>query len=148
VLRFSGVCYVIHQTVFVKKAVHDRLGLYRYKEFLNCCDFDFILQLGRTGCQIGHLPELIVNYRYHEHGQSADLRVTRNMAKEASRIMKEHGFPEGLAGKLLRIYYRGKRQFQKLRYRGRCDLVPGNWLLKRHMREKTSFTSNIDFGKV
>jgi len=73
VLRFSGVCYVIHQTLFVKKTVHDRLGLYRHKEFLNCCDFDFILQLGRTGCQIGHLPELIVNYRYHEHGQSAGL---------------------------------------------------------------------------
>jgi glycosyltransferase involved in cell wall biosynthesis len=148
VLRFGGVCYVMHPTLFVKKAVHDRLGFYRHKEFLNSCDFDFILQLGRTGCQIGHLPELLVNYRYHEHGQSADLRVTRNMAKEASRIRKEHGVPDGIAGKLLRIYYRGKRQLQKLQYRGRCDLVPGSWLLKKHMREKTSFSSNIDFDKV
>jgi len=148
VLRFGGVCYVMHPTLFVKKSVHDRLGLYRHTEFLNACDFDFILQMGRAGCQIGHLPKLLVNYRYHEHGQSADLRVTRNMAKEASRIRKEHGVPDGIAGKLLRIYYRGKRQLQKLRYRGGCDLVPGSWLLKKHMREKTSFSSNIDFGKV
>ncbi len=148
VLRFGGVCYVMHPTLFVKKSLHDRLGLYRHKEFLNCCDFDFILQMGRAGCRIGHLPELLVNYRYHEHGQSADLRVTRNMAKEASRIRKEHGVPDGIAGQLMRIYYRGKRQLQKVRYRGRCDLVPGSWLLKKHMREKTSFSSNIDFGKV
>jgi len=80
VLRFSGVGYVIHQALFVKRAVHDRLGFYRHKEFLNACDYDFILRLGETGCRIGHVPELLINYRYHDHGQSADLRITRNMA--------------------------------------------------------------------
>ena len=46
VLRFSGACYVIHQTLFVKKALHDRIGLYRHKEFFNCCDYEFILRMG------------------------------------------------------------------------------------------------------
>lgn len=148
VLRFGGVCYVIHQTLFVKKTIHDRLGLYRHKDFLNCCDFDFILSLGRARCRIGHVPQLLVNYRYHEHGQSADRRVTNNMAREGLIIMKAHGYPDGLLGKAFQIYYRGKRQFQKLRHRGTCDLISGRWILKKHMREKTNFSSNIDLDKL
>jgi glycosyltransferase involved in cell wall biosynthesis len=147
VLRFA-VAYIIHQTLFVKKSVHDRLGLYRHKDFLNGCDYDFILRLGQAKCRIGHLPELLVNYRYHEHGQSADLRITRNMARETSIIRKAHGVPEGVRGKFLNLYYRGKRQFQKLRYRGKMDLIPGTWILKKHMKEKTSFSSNTNFDKL
>jgi glycosyltransferase involved in cell wall biosynthesis len=143
VLRFSGVCYVIHQTLFVKKAVHDRLGVYRHKDLLNSCDYDFILRLGRAKCKIGHVPALLVNYRYHEHGQSADLRVTRNMARESLIIRKEHGYPGGVRGYFLRLCMRAKRQFQKLGYRGKCDLIPGTWSLRKHMREQTSFSSQI-----
>lgn len=148
VLRYSGVCYVIHQTLFVRRAVHDRLGLYRAEEFLNCCDYAFILELGRAGCRIGHVPALLVNYRYHEHGQSADLRVTRNMARESALIRADHGVPDGLRGKSLRAWFRGVRQWQKLRQRGRCDLIPGHWLLRKHMKAQTSFTSNIPVEKL
>jgi glycosyltransferase involved in cell wall biosynthesis len=143
VLRFSGVCYVIHQTLFVRKAVHDRLGLYRHKDLLNTCDYEFILRLGKAECRIGHVPHLLVNYRYHEHGQSADLRVTRNMARESLIIRKEHGFPQGFKGHVLRTYARLKRQAQKILYRGKCDLIPGTWKLRKHMREKTNFSSRI-----
>ena len=148
VLRFGRVCYVIHQTLFVKKAVHARLGLYRYEQFMNSCDWDFILAMGRAKCRIGHVPAFLVDYRYHEHGQSADLRVTRNMARESAVILKDHGVPEGAWGRVLRTFYRGKRQAQKLLHHGRCDLVPGNWILKKHMKASTSFTSNIDFQKL
>jgi glycosyltransferase involved in cell wall biosynthesis len=148
VLRFSGVCYVIHQTLFVKKTVHDRFGLYRHKEFLNCCDYDFILRLGKGKCRIGHVGRALVNYRYHDHGQSADLRITRNMAQEARIIRRAHGVPEGLWGTVLRACFRGKRQLQKLVYRGKCDLVPGTWLLRKHMRTKTTFSSNIGLDKL
>ena len=143
VLRFSGVCYVIHQTLFVKKVVHDRLGVYRHKDFLNSCDYDFILRLGRAGCRIGHVPSHLVNYRYHENGQSADLRVTRNMARESLLIRRAHGASGGLKGKLKQYYYRGKRQWQKLQCRGKCDLIPGKWILRKHMRERTQFSSHI-----
>jgi glycosyltransferase involved in cell wall biosynthesis len=147
VLRYA-IGYVIHQTLFVRKAVHDRLGLYRHKEFLNSADYEFILRMGRAGCRVGHVPQLLINYRFHEFGQSADRRVFNNMMRESALIMKEHGRPGGLRGKLYRVVYRGKRQFQKLFTRGRCDLVPGSWLLARHMRQKTSFTSNIDMRKL
>jgi glycosyltransferase involved in cell wall biosynthesis len=147
VLRFSGICYVIHQTLFVRKTVHDRLGLYRHKEFRNSCDYDFILRLGQAGCRIGHVPKLLINYRYHEHGQSADLRVTNNMLREATIIRREHGAPTGFKGSIFRFLFRGKRQLQKLRYRGRIDVVSGNQILKKHMRAKTNFSSNTDFGK-
>lgn len=148
VLRFSGVCYVIHQALFVRRAVHEKLGLYRHKEFKNCCDYDFILKLGQAGLKVGHIPEYLVDYRYHDHGQSADLRVTRNMARESAIIRKAHGVPEGFKGKALRAYYRGKRQLQKLRYRGKLDVRPGTWILRKHMKEKTSFTSNTEFEKL
>jgi glycosyltransferase involved in cell wall biosynthesis len=148
VLRFSRVCYVIHQTLFVRKSVHDRLGLYRHEDFLNSCDYEFILRLGRAGYSIGHLPEFLIDYRYHQHGQSADLRVTRNMAREGAIILREHGVPDGVRGKILRVIYRAKRQFQKLRYRGRIDMVPGTWFLRKHMRAKTNFMSNFSVDKL
>src|SRR5262249_29989690 len=118
------------------------------KNFLNSCDADFILRLGKNGCKVGHLPRLIVNYRLHEHGQSADRRVLRNMHHEFLLIRREHGFPGGLKGKVLEIFARAKRQFQKLRYRGKADLVSGKWFLRKHMRDKTTFSSNIGLDKL
>ncbi len=149
VLRYA-VGYVIHQTLFVRKAVHDRLGVYRHKEFLNTCDYEFILRLGKHGCRVGHLRQLLINYRYHEHGQSADLRVTRNMKRETVVIRREYGVPEGLRGQVYRIAFRLKRQWQKLIHRGHLDLMPGTWILhlRRQMKKQTSFTSNIDMKKL
>ena len=148
VIRFSGVCYVIHQTLFVRKALHDRLGLYRHKDFLNVCDGDFILRFGQAGSRIGHVRALLVNYRYHEHGQSADLRVTRNMAREWKLIREAHGVSFNRWGRCLAVYYRAKRQWQKLTRRGKLDLVTGRWKLRRIMQTQTSFTSNLDLTKL
>jgi glycosyltransferase involved in cell wall biosynthesis len=148
VLRFGSVCYVIHPTLFVKKNVYDRLGTYRHDRFLNCCDVDFILRLGQSGCRIGHIPEFLVNYRLHEHGQSADRRVAENTKREYLVIRKEHGFPEGIAGKFLEGFARVKRQLQKAFYRRTMDIVPGKWFLRKHMRDKASFSSNIGVDKL
>ncbi|MEY2536728.1 MAG: hypothetical protein QOG67_468 [Verrucomicrobiota bacterium] len=148
VLRFGNICYVIHPTLFVRKGTYERIGAYRHKAFLNSCDADFILRLGQNGCRVGHIPKLLVNYRLHEHGQSADRRVLRNMHREFLIIRKEHGFPDGIKGKLLEIFARGKRQFQKIFYRGKLDLISGKWFLKKHMREKTTFSSNIGLDKL
>lgn len=148
VLRFSGVCYVIHQTLFVKKRVHDRIGLYLHERFRNCCDYEFILRMGRENCRVGHVPELLIDYRYHDYGQSADLRITTNMAREALIIRHEHGFPGGWTGPVLVKLFRAKRQLQKLFYRGRCDVVSGRRILRRHMRAKTKFSSNIGLDKL
>jgi glycosyltransferase involved in cell wall biosynthesis len=148
VLRFTGICYVNHPTLFVKKSVYDRIGAYRYKDFHNSADYEFILRLGRAKCRIGHISEFLVDYRYHEHGQSADLRITRNMRRESAIILKEHGVPVGMFARVFRLLFRAKRQLQKLLYRGRCDLIPGNWLLKKHMRAKTTFSSNIGLDKL
>lgn len=148
VLRFGSVCYVIHPTLFVKKSIYDRLGAYRYDKFLNSCDVDFILRLGQQGCSIGHIPKPLVSYRFHEHGQSADRRVLNNTAREYLAIRKEHGLPDGPAGRLLAFYARAKRQYQKLRHRGKLDVIPGKWFLKKHFRDKTAFSSNIGVDKL
>lgn len=148
VLRYSGSCYVIHQTLFVRRQLHDRLGLYRYKDLKNTCDYDFILKLGRAGCPIGHVPVYLVNYRYHDYGQSSDWRIAAIMARERAILLKEHGCPTGLVGQLFHLVYRLKRQSQKLLYRGTCDLIPGTWYIRRYMKEKTNFSSNIGLDEL
>jgi glycosyltransferase involved in cell wall biosynthesis len=148
VLRFGSVCYVVHPTLFVKKAIYEKLGNYRYDQFLNCCDVDFILRLGENRCHVGHIPQVLVNYRMHEHGQSADRRVAENTQREYLAIRKEHGVPGGIIGKFLEVFARTKRQLQKLIYRGKLDLTSGKRFLKKHMREKTSFSSNIGVDKL
>jgi glycosyltransferase involved in cell wall biosynthesis len=148
VLRFGNVCYIIHPTLFIRKSVHEHIGLYRYEQFLNCCDVELILRLGKESCRVGHINSYLANYRLHEHGQTADRRVARNMQREYLAIRKEHGFPGGARGKILELFARLKRQVQKLLYRGRLDLIPGSWFLKKHMREKTTFSSNIGVDKL
>jgi len=147
VLRF-GLPYVVHPTLFVRKSVHDRLGLFRHERFLNSCDYDFLLRLGRANCNIGHLPQFLINYRFHAHGQSADTRVARNSAREQVILRKEHGLPAGLLGLAYNVWYRLVRQGQKLRYRGRCDFIPGGWILRRHLQPKTQFSSNAGVDKL
>ena len=94
------------------------------------------------------MPHALANYRLHEHGQSADRRVSENMQRESLAIRKEHGFPGGATGKVLEIFAKAKRQLQKLFYRGKFDLVSGKLFLKKHMREKTTFSSNIGVDKL
>ena len=147
IIRY-GHNVVNHQTLFLKKEIYLRLGGYRYKEYKNCCDYEYVMRLIRGRCRIGHIPVYIVNYRYHEHGQSADLRVRANMARESELIRKEYNVPGGWIGKALGIYARLKRQAEKLVLRGKCDLMPGNLLLKKHLRQKTSFSSNIGVDKL
>jgi glycosyltransferase involved in cell wall biosynthesis len=147
VLRFSGIGYVVHPTLFVRKSLHDRLGLYNYKRFVNCCDGDWLLRIGQAKCRVGHVPAFVVNYRFHQFGQSADMRVQRNTEREWRLIRSEHGVPMDWRGTILRAAYRGKRQWQKLIHLGKIDLVPGKWILRRMMQPTTSFTSNIDMAK-
>jgi GT2 family glycosyltransferase len=140
--------YICHHTLFVRKAVYERLGGYRHKEYKNGCDYDFILRLGRAGCRVGHVRALLVDYRFHEMGQSADARVMRNMHEESLRIRREHGFPGGAWGSLLAHCHRAKRQLQKLIYRGKCDVVPGRWLLNKHMHQRARFSSNSGVDRL
>jgi len=143
-----GVDYICHQALFVRREVYERLGGYRHTEFLNSADYEFKLRLGRAGCRVGHLPQLLVNYRFHPQGQSADRRIIRNMLEEAVRIRREHGHPGGWRGICLRLVFKSKRQVQKLLLRRKCDLIPGTWLLKSHLREKAQFSSNAGLDKL
>jgi glycosyltransferase involved in cell wall biosynthesis len=148
VIRYGHGGMVNHQTLFLKREVYLRLGGYRYKEFKNCCDYEYLMRLVRAACRIGHIPVHIVNYRYHEHGQSADVRIRANMARESAIIRDEYGVPGGVMGKLLNSYARLRRQAGKLLLRGKCDLIPGEWLLKRHLRQRATFSSNIGLDKL
>ena len=148
IIRFGFANVANHQALFLKREVYLRLGPYRYREFKNCCDIDYLYRLIKAGCKLGHINTLIVNYRYHDHGQSADLRVRANMVAECARIAQEYGVPGGTLGKCLMIYARIKRQVEKLIFRGKCDLIPGHWHLRKHLREKTQFTSNIGVDRL
>jgi glycosyltransferase involved in cell wall biosynthesis len=140
--------YICHHTLFVRREVYARIGVYRSKDFRNSADYEFKLRLGREHCRIGHLPEYLVNYRYHTAGQSADRRIIENMIVEAARVHREYGRPGGIKGKILKVLYKAKRQLQKLFLRGKIDLIPGHWKLKSHMVDKAEFSSNSGLDKL
>ncbi len=137
-----------HQALFVRKRTYDKLGLLRHKDFKKCCDYEFLVRLTHHHCRVGHIRDYVVRYRYHQFGQSADERIVANMARESAAIRKEYGVPGGFVGKLLSKYGRAKRQVQKLFLLGKMDLIPGKRHLARHMREKTTFSSNIGLDKL
>lgn len=147
VLRF-GLGYVIHPTVFMRRKVFDALGGYRHKIFKNTCDFDLFCRMGRAGCRVGHLPQILVDYRIHSLGQTADMRIRENMRKEDAQIQREHGKAAGWLGGIQRIYAKIRRQTQKLFIRGKIDLVSGNWKSRRHLVTKATFSSNIGLDKI
>lgn len=147
IIRF-GFGLALHQALFVRKATYERLGLLRHKDFKNACDIEFLTRMAHARCRVGHIREYVVRYRYHPFGQSADKRIVANMARESALIRREYGVPGGLIGRMLRSYARLKRQVQKLVLLGRCDLVPGRWRLRKHMRDKTEFSSNIELDKL
>ena len=146
-LRF-GVCYVVHPTLFVRKRTYERLGAYRHRDYLNCCDYEFILRMGAGHGVVGHIPALLVNYRFHSYGQSADVRVARNTQREARLIRQAHGVPGGIPGLMLNLYARTRRQVQKLRRRGKVDVIPGRWLLRPHMKKRGTFSSNAGVDRL
>ena len=142
ILRF-GRDYICHHTLFLRRETYDRVGVYRHREFRNCCDYDLLLRLGRGAFAIGHVPVLLVDFRIHQFGQTADKRISENMKRESDTLRREHGKPDGFPGVLLAVFARLKRQAQKLRYRGKCDLIPGTILMRRYMRDRTTFSSNV-----
>jgi glycosyltransferase involved in cell wall biosynthesis len=147
IIRFGfGVAH--HQALFIRKRTYERLGGLRYKDFKNCCDFEFMMRMAINHCNVGHIREYIVRYRYHQFGQSADSRIVANMKREISSICKEYGTPRGFVGRLLHSYARCKRQVQKLVLLRKCDLVSGRWYLRRHMRSRTQFSSNLGLDKL
>lgn len=133
--------YICHQTLFVRKPVYERIGGYKHQDLKYCCDFEFILRLGREGCVVGHVRAYLVNFRFHAGGLSGDRELEQRMRQETLRIREQYGFPGGLWGGILANGYRAKRQLQKLRYRGACDLISGRSLLKKHLREKAGVSS-------
>jgi glycosyltransferase involved in cell wall biosynthesis len=147
IVRF-GMGNALHQALFVRKTTYERLGLLRHKDFKNACDAEFLARMAHAKCRVGHIREYVVLYRYHQFGQSADKRIVANMARETALIRREYGVPGGAVGRLLGYYARVKRQVEKLVLLGKCDLVPGRWRLRKHMREKTEFSSNIQLDKL
>ncbi len=147
IIRF-GFGMAHHQSFFLRKAVYERLGSYRYKEFKGACDIEYLYRIVRARATIGHVNALLVNFRFHQRGQSVDVRIRENMARETARIRAEYGIPGGWPGQVLMTYARVKRQVQKLIMRGKCDLIPGNLLLRRHLRQKAAFSSNIGLDKL
>ena len=53
-----------------------------------------------------------------------------------------------MIGRMLVHYARLKRQVEKLFILGKCDFIPGGMHLRRHMRAKTEFSSNIGLDKM
>lgn len=147
VLRF-GLCMVIHPTLFMKRSVFLRLGGFDHRKFRSSADYDLILRLGRNGYMVGHLPRLLANYRIHDFGQTADRRIQLNTRRENAVLQREHGLKQGPVGWFQRIYGRLRRQGQKLVMRKKVDVIPGTFYLRKYLKNKTHFSSNIGLDRL
>ena len=147
VLRF-GLGYVIHPAFFLSRDFYERLGGFRYKELKNCADYDLILRAGALGAKVGHVPQILVDYRFHPQGQSSDKRIQDNMRRESALLQIAHGKADGFMGRVQETAYKAKRQLQKLFLRGRVDFVPGNISLRKVMQDKCDFSSNIGLSDL
>jgi len=147
VLRF-GLMYIPHPTLFTRRKTFETLGGFRHQLFRNTCDYDFCCRMGRAGHKVGHVRRILVSYRIHPFGQTADLRIRENQRREDARIQEEHGKKAGWPGTLQRIYAKIRRQAQKFFLRGKIDCVSGNWKMRRHLVPKASFSSNIGLDKL
>ena len=145
IIRF-GFGLALHQALFVRKTTYERLGLLRHKDFKNACDTaEFLTRMAQATSRVGHIREYVVRYRYHQFGQSADKRIVANMAQETARIRRESGVPGGWVGRGDVCHYaRAKRQAEQVGAPG--QVRPGArpaGVSRKHMRERTEFTSNI-----
>jgi hypothetical protein len=70
------------------------------------------------------------------------------MARENVRIREEYGCPPDSLDPLRRFTGRALRQLEKLLVRGKCDLFPASWTLRKHLKASTSFASNLDFDRL
>jgi glycosyltransferase involved in cell wall biosynthesis len=139
--------YICHQTLYVRKAVYERIGAYNFKDYPLCSDYELILRLGREGVKVGHVPALLASFRFHGGAISSSQRLEENMRQETKRIRADYGCPRGWRGAVLSLLYRAKRQLQKLLYRGKIDLISGRRLLKKH-RSEASISTNIRIDRT
>jgi glycosyltransferase involved in cell wall biosynthesis len=140
--------YIAHPALFIKKSTYERIGAYRHKLFKNLCDYDLVLRMAQADCRIGLIPEFLVCFRYHEFGQSLDKRIIQNFDREMFQLKREHGCPGGWLGRVFYAYGHARRQWQKLRHRRTCDLIPARWILRRYVKETTTFSSNLGLEQV
>jgi glycosyltransferase involved in cell wall biosynthesis len=135
VLR-SGINYVNHQTLFVRRPVYDRIGVYRYKDFPKASCYEFTLRLGKEKCRVGHVRACLVNFRIHDN-ISSTVTGLQEMSNEGRIIRKEYGVPERWQ-KLFSLYGRFLRQLQKLLYLGKCDIISGTRLVRKHRQKQAA----------
>lgn len=147
VLRYD-IGYIIHPTFFLSKEMYKELGGFRYKLFKNCADIDLIVRCGAAKAKIGHINRIIINYRFHQFGQSADSRIQNNTKREYAQIQAEHGKASGYLGMIQKIVFKAKRQFQKLIFRGKLDIIPGGFFIKKITKEKCVFSSNLGLDNL
>ena len=119
-----------HQALFLRKATYERLGSYRYREFKNTCDIEYLYRLVRAQAKIGHIPVLLVNFRFHPLGPVCGSTCHRQYGPRVrAHAARNTAVPGGWRGRVLMTYGRIKRQVEKLLFRGKCDLIPGKLLL-------------------
>lgn len=143
VLRYGAANLVVDQALFYRAEAFRKLGEFRSDDFVSCADYEMIMRLGAKGFHVGHIDRVLTNFRLHDFGQSSDRRVIENMKREIREIRDEYGVPRGIRFRALECFYKGVRQFQKLRKRGTINLIPASWKFERYRRDQNQFSSNL-----
>lgn len=141
-IMLYGVNMIGQPAAFFSRSIYDRVGGLDIN--LNYfMDVEFWLRIANNGGQFTHIKRFIANYRFHENSKTIkDFSVSHQCEKESLYILNKYWTKRRFKIQgIQRIYYqylrfinRLKRQYLKIIYRKRTDIIPGKyfvWYLKR-----------------
>jgi glycosyltransferase involved in cell wall biosynthesis len=136
-IMLYGVNMIGQPAAFFSRSTYNRLGGLDIN--LNYfMDVEFWLRIARSGGKFVHLKKFLATYRFHNESKTIrDFGISSKCLKESSHIVSTYCLDPRYAGygtygahyRYKRFINRVRRQFLKLMYRKRIDLIPGQYFV-------------------
>lgn len=150
-IMLYGVNMIGQPAAFFSKFIYNRVG--RLDINLNYfMDVEFWLRIAKNGGKFTHVKRFIATYRFHENSKTIkDFSVSVQCEKEALYILNKYWTKrkftnqriQGIYYQYLRFINRFKRQYLKIIYRKRTDIIPGKYFMWYYKKFKLDRNEKI-----
>jgi len=150
-IMLYGVNMIGQPAAFFSQSIYNRVrGLEINLNYF--MDVEFWLRIGKNGGKFTHVKRFIATYRFHEKSKTVnDFSVSLQCKKEASYILNKYWTKRKFTNqRIQRIYYqylrfinRLKRQYFKIIYRKRTDIIPGKYFMWYYKKFKLDRNEKI-----
>jgi hypothetical protein len=136
-IMLYGVNMIGQPAAFFSKSIYNAVGGLDIN-FNYFMDVELWLRIARNGGKFTHVKRFIATYRFHEKSKTIkDFSVSALCQKEAAHILNKYWTKrqfavqsiQGIYYHYLRFVYRLKRQYLKVLYRRRTDIIPGKYFV-------------------